>query len=298
MNFLITGGSGFIGKALSHSLANAGHNVLITSRKQTDSPSSAKNIKILTWNSLTTLSPAFLSDVDAVINLAGESIASGRWTKKRKALIMTSRINTTRALVESIRNTKPKILISASAVGYYGPHEDEYVIEDTTSGSDFLAEVCKAWESEALKAEGLGVRVVLLRIGAVLEADGGALPKMALPFKFFLGGSVGSGRQWFSWIHRDDVIGIIKYALENDSISGPINITAPEPVRNREFSSVLGKVLHRPSWFSVPAFIVKATLGELGDMLLTGQRVIPEKILKAGYRFKYPELEGALGAIF
>ncbi|MBI5049396.1 MAG: TIGR01777 family protein, partial [Nitrospirae bacterium] len=287
MNVLITGGSGFIGKALSYNLANTGHNVLITTRKQTDSTSFAKNIKILSWNSLTILSPAFLSDVDAVINLAGEPIAARRWSKKQKRRILSSRIDTTIAVIQSIKNVtqRPKVIISASAIGYYGPREDEYVTEDFPPGNDFLAEVCKLWEAGALKAEGLGVRVVLLRIGAVLESDGGALPKMAFPFKFFLGGHIGSGRQWFSWIHRDDVIGIIKYALENDSISGPINITAPEPVRNKELCSAIGKVLRRPSWLSVPPFIVKLTLGELGDMLLTGQRVIPEKILKAGYRF-------------
>jgi len=196
------------------------------------------------------------------------------------------------------RNFKPKVLISASAIGYYGPHEDEYVTEDTPPGTDFLSEVCKAWEAEALKAEGLGVRVVLLRIGVVLESDGGALTRMTIPFRFFLGGPVGSGKQWFSWIHRDDVVGIIKYSLENESISGPINLTAPEPVTNKEFSSALGRALRRPSWFAVPGFVVKLTLGELGNVLLTGQRVLPEKALKVGYQFKYPKVNEALRAIF
>jgi uncharacterized protein (TIGR01777 family) len=192
-----------------------------------------------------------------------------------------------------ISNPKPKVLISASAIGYYGAHGDEFVTEDTPPSSDFLAEVCKAWEKEALQAEELGVRVVLVRTGGVLESDGGALPQMMIPFKFFLGGPIGSGKQWFSWIHRDDVVGIIKYALENGTVSGPVNATAPNPVTNMDFSAALGKALNRPSWLSVPGFIVKLTLGELGSVLLTGQRVSPEKALKAGYKFKYTEVNEA-----
>jgi len=310
MNILITGGTGFIGSALSRELVNSGHKVIITSRQK--SLPKLENIEIARWDTMTLLPPQIISDIDAVINLAGESIASGRWTKKRKELILSSRINTTRALVESIKKTiplnpsllkgdrggLPKVLISASAIGYYGAHEDEFVREDMQPASDFLAEVCKGWEEEALKAQEFGVRVVLIRIGGVLESDGGALPVMAIPFKFFLGGSIGNGRQWFSWIHRDDVVGIIKYALENESLSGPVNATAPQPVTNKEFSSAIGKALGRPSWFSVPGFVVKLTLGELGGILLTGQRVLPEKALKAGYRFKYTEVNEALRAIF
>jgi hypothetical protein len=241
-----------------------------------------------------------MSNIDAVVNLAGESIASGRWTKTRKERIMSSRTNITRALVQSMQNAnpKPKVLISASAIGFYGPRIAEFVTEDAPPGTDFLADVCKAWEAEALKAEDMGVRVVLVRIGGVLESDGGALPKMIMPFKFFLGGPIGSGKQWFSWIHRDDITGIIKYALENELISGPVNLTAPEPVTNKEFSSALGRAISRPSWLPVPGFIIKITLGELGDILLTGQRVLPEKALKAGYKFKHPDVDEALRAIF
>ena len=293
MNILITGGTGFIGKALSQELKNSGCNVLITTRRRTDSKEK------LTWNPPFLIPTDKISNIDAVINLAGESIASGRWTKIRKERIMSSRINITRALVQSMKNInpKPKVLISASAIGYYGPRGDEYVTEDAQPGADFLADVCKAWEAEALKAEEMGVRVVLVRIGAVLESDGGALPKIIMPFKFFFGGPIGNGKQWFSWIHRDDITGIIKYALENDSITGPLNLTAPQPVTNREFSSALGRVLGRPSWLSVPGFMVRLTLGELGDILLTGQRVLPEKALKEGYKFKYPDIDGALRAI-
>ena len=318
MNILITGGTGFIGGALSQELKSVGHNVIITTRRQ-----QIDSKEKLTWNPASLIPPDIISKFDAVINLAGESIASGRWTRKRKELLLSSRVNTTHALVESMkqiplnpwsplappeagkppllkgdRGGLPKVLISASAIGYYGAHGDEYVTEDTPPASDFLAEVCKAWEAEALKAQELGVRVVLARIGGVLESDGGALPKMMIPFKFFFGGHIGNGKQWFSWIHRDDIAGIIKYALENNSISGPVNLTAPEPVTNKEFSSALAKALSRPSWLPVPGFMVKITLGELGGVLLTGQRVVPEKILTAGYKFKYPDVDEALKAIF
>jgi uncharacterized protein (TIGR01777 family) len=294
MNILITGGTGFIGTPLGRELRNSGHTVVVTTRQASDSKEK------LTWNPPALIPSEVISGFDAVINLAGEPVAPGRWTKKRKELIMSSRINTTRSLVESIKKapSKPKVLISASAIGYYGDHEDEYVTEDTPPASDFLARVCEAWEAEAVKAQESGIRVVLIRIGGVLESDGGALPKMMTPYKFFLGGPIGSGKQWFSWIHRDDVVGIVKYALENESLSGSLNATAPNPVTNREFSSTLGDAIHRPSWLAVPSFIVKLTLGELGGMLLTGQRVLPEKILRSGYKFKYDDLEGALKAIF
>jgi len=294
MNILITGGTGFIGTPLTRELRMSGHAVTVTTRSRT----AAKDK--LTWTPPDRIHPDIISGFDAVINLAGEPIAPGRWTKERKKRILSSRINTTRALVESIKNVnkRPKLLVSASAIGYYGAHGDEFVTEDTAPADDFLADVCRQWEAEAYKALQLGVRVATVRIGGVLESDGGALPQMALPFKLFLGGPIGSGRQWFSWIHRDDIIGIIKFVLENEAVSGPVNLTAPNPVTNREFSRALGKALHRPSFFAVPGFMVKLTLGELGDVLLTGQRVLPEKALKAGYKFKYSDVNEALGAIF
>lgn len=294
MNVLITGGGGFIGKSLTKELRNSGHNVIITTRRKTDSKDK------LTWNPPDLIPTDSLTNIDAVINLAGESIASGRWTTARKERLISSRIDTTRALVESIKNADPgpKVFISASAIGYYGPHRDEFITEDSPPASDFLADLCVKWEAEALKAKELGLRVVLIRTGGVLESDGGALPPMTIPFKFFLGGPVGNGKQWFSWIHMDDETGIIRYALENEAVSGPVNATAPNPVTNKELSSAIGRVLSRPSWLTVPGFIVKLTLGELGDMLLTGQRVLPEKMLKAGYKFKYTDIDLALRTIF
>lgn len=294
MKVLITGGTGFIGRALSRELRISGYNVIVSTRRKTDSKEK------LTWVPPELIPPETISNIDAVINLAGESIAEGKWTKERKERILSSRVATTRALVQSIQNasTRPKVLISASAVGYYGPRADNIITEDSSPGSDFLAEVCKAWEAEALKIQESGVRVVIVRFGTVLESDGGALPKMARPFKFFAGGPIGSGRQWFSWIHRDDLTGIIKYALENEAVSGPINTTAPQPVTNKEFSTALGKSLGRPSWLPVPGFVLKIAFGELGGMLLTGQRVIPKKITEAGYQFKYPDIDRALRVIF
>jgi len=294
MNILITGGTGFIGTPLSRELRGAGHRVVVTTRRTSDSKDK------LTWIPPGLIPAEVISRFDAVINLAGEPIAPGRWTKVKKERILASRINTTRALVESMRSagTRPKVLISASAVGYYGAHGDEYVTEDTLPASDFLASVCKEWEAEAFRAQELGVRVVIIRIGGVLESDGGALPQMLIPFKFFLGGPIGSGKQWFSWIHRDDVVGIIQYVLEKETITGPVNATAPNPVSNREFSTALGRAFGSPSWFPVPGFMVKLTLGELGAVLLTGQRVMPVKALKAGYKFKYTDVNQALKAIF
>ncbi|MBI5407909.1 MAG: TIGR01777 family protein [Nitrospirae bacterium] len=328
MNVLISGGTGFIGAPLSRELRGAGHNVIITTRrppfkKGGDTPLTPldRGEKVpkhrdaggfLTWHPPALIPPDAISNIDAVINLAGEPIAPGRWTKRRKELLMSSRVNVTQALVESMKQKEEhtplsplvrgggrvKVLISASAIGYYGAHGDEFVTEDAPPASDYLAEVCKAWEAAALKAQELGIRVVLIRIGAVLESAGGALPRIMMPFRFFLGGHMGSGRQGFSWIHRDDVVGIIKYALENASMSGPVNATAPHPVTNKEFCSALGKAINRPSWLHVPGFVLKLTLGELGSVLLTGQRVLPGKALKAGYKFKYTEINEALRAIF
>ena len=294
MKILITGGTGFIGTPLSHELRKSGHKVVVTTRRSSDSPEK------ITWHPPERIPSDVMEGFDAVINLAGEPIAPGRWNGEKKEKILMSRINTTRALVESIKKAdrKPEVLISASAVGYYGAHGDEYVTEDTPPGWDFLADVCKQWESEAQKAMQLGVRVVITRFGGVLESDGGALPQMIIPFKFFLGGPIGSGKQWFSWIHRDDVVGIIQYALKNETLTGPVNATAPNPVTNREFSKALGRAFGSPSWFPVPGFIVKLTLGELGSVLLTGQRVVPEKAVKEGYDFKYIDVDQALKAIF
>ena len=293
MNILITGGRGFIGSALRRELQGAGHDVVITTRKETGSSEE------LTWNPPSLIPPKKISTLDAIVNLAGDSIYSDRWTKDKKERIQSSRINTTHYLIESIKNAdlKPKVFINASAIGYYGPHGDEEVTENTSSGKDFLSSVCKAWEAEALKADEVGVRTVITRFGVVLGQGGGALQKMIAPFKVFVGGYLGSGKQWMSWVHIDDITGFIKYAIEHDKISGVYNLTAPNPLTNKDFSSQLGRALGRPSVFPVPGFALKAALGEFSEILLTGQRVIPERAITSGYKFIYPSLDKALRAI-
>jgi len=298
MNILVTGGTGFIGSALTEELLREGHNVVITTRRRESVWFEDRGV--LRWSPPALIPPDIISNIDAIINLAGEPIAGGRWTAEKKQRIKSSRIDTTRAVVQSIRNVKnsPRTLISASAVGYYGPHGDEEITEETPAGSGFLADVCKAWEAEARKAEAEGVRVVITRIGLVLGPGGGVLSRMERPFKFFMGGHIGKGRQWFSWIHRADLIGIIRYILEHEEIRGPVNATAPHPVTNAEFSKAIGRVLNRPSWLHAPSFAIRLALGEFGEMLLTGQKVIPERIMKAGYKFRYPDVEDALRSIY
>lgn len=239
-----------------------------------------------------------LEGVDGVINLAGEPIAAKRWTQRQKEMIRTSRVDAARALVAAIKKAreKPKFLINGSAVGYYGPHGDESLTEGTGPGSDFLARVCLEWEEEAKKAEEHGLRVVRLRTGIVLGRGGGALAKMVFPFKFFVGGPLGSGRQWMSWIHLEDEVGLIVALLGNAGAQGAVNATAPNPITMREFCRTLGRVLHRPSWAPMPAFALRLLLGEMSDMLLAGQRVIPVAAERLGYTFRHPTLYEALAA--
>jgi len=267
--------------------------VVISTRRSSDSK------EIITWRPPDLIPPEVISDINAVINLAGEPIAPGRWTREKKKRIMESRMETTKALVESLRQSdkRPSLLINASAVGYYGPCGDEVITEDSPPGSDFLANVCVKWEEAAKNAETLGLRVAILRFGTVLDAEGGALPRMMKPFKMFLGGWLGSGRQWFPWIHRYDIAGMVRFIISNESLSGVFNATTPETVTNLEFSKTLAKVLHRPCIFPVPGFVLRLALGEFGNVLLTGQKAIPQRMLNAGYKFKYPRLEDALKAI-
>jgi uncharacterized protein (TIGR01777 family) len=298
MRLVITGGTGFIGTALRARLGEKDHALTILTRAQS-SQAGATNEKWIAWEPLSGKAPVEAVDgADGIINLAGESIAGKRWTAGQKEKIRASRIATTRALVDAVAGAKvkPKFLINGSAVGYYGPRGEETVTEETGPGSDFLARLCVEWETEAKKIAAYGVRLALLRTGIVLGRGGGALAKMVPPFKFFAGGPLGSGKQWMPWIHLDDEVGLILFALENDSASGPFNATAPNPVTMREFCSTLGRVLGRPSWAPVPAFALRVLLGEMAGMLLTGQRAIPERAQKSGYKFRYPNLPEALQA--
>jgi uncharacterized protein (TIGR01777 family) len=234
------------------------------------------------------------------VNLAGASIADGRWSKQRKELLRASRIDTTRALVNALAkmNARPSVLVSASAIGIYGDRGDEMLTEDSKPGTDFLAGVAQQWEAEALKAEALGIRVVLARFGIILAREGGALPKMLTPFKLGVGGRLGSGKQWMSWVTLDDAVGILRVAVENNSARGAINFVAPRPVQNVEFTKVLAKALHRPALFPAPAFALRLAVGEMADaLLLSSQRVVPRALEKLGYRFLQPDLTMALAAI-
>ena len=236
---------------------------------------------------------------DAVVNLAGASIAGGRWSAKRKSVLRWSRVATTRLLVTALAkmNARPKVLVSASAIGYYGDRGEEGLTEESASGSDFLAGLCREWEAEASKAEALGIRVVLARLGIVLAGEGGALPKMMLPFRFFAGGKTGSGKQWMSWVALEDVVGILRYAIENRAIRGAVNVVAPQPLRNAEFTEILARAMHRPALFPAPAFALRLALGEMADaLLLSSQRVTPSRLKQLGYKFLHPDLSNALAA--
>src|SRR5512146_710310 len=241
-----------------------------------------------------------LTGAEAVVNLAGASIADARWTDSRKRLLTESRVDATRALVRACGRlvVKPRVFINASGVGFYGPHGDEVLDESHGPGRGFLADLCVQWESAAREASTYGMRVVFLRTGMVLERDGGALPRMILPFRLFVGGPVMPGTQWISWIHRDDLIGLIEWALTSPTAAGPINAVAPSPVTMTEFSRMIGQALHRPSWFPVPGVVLGLALGELGSLMTTGQKVAPVIAQRGGYRFRYPFLEGALRAMF
>ena len=301
MNIVVSGGTGFIGRPLCVSLCQEGHRVtLLTRRKEVAQRLFGSTVTIVEWNgSEAGAWEHCLEEADAVINLAGAPIADGRWTDARRRILTESRVLTTRLLVEALsrRSSKPRTLENASGIGYYGASDDRVLDEGAARGQGFLADLCMAWEAEALRAAEFGVRVVMLRTGMVLEQDGGALPKMLLPFRLFAGGPILPGTQWVSWIHRRDHIGLIQWLLTTPRVSGPVNAVAPEAVTMNRFCQVLGQVLQRPSWLPVPGFALHVALGELGTLMTTGQRVHPAKALFGGYVFHYPTLEPALRAI-
>lgn len=297
MRLVVAGGTGFIGSALCSRLLELGHSLTLLTRSASPAATSP-NKKWLSWNPG---SPGAWEEAingsDGVINLAGEPIAK-RWTERQKEIMVSSRTDATRALVTAISKAKekPKFLLNASAVGYYGAHGDETLSEEGGPGSDFLARVCAAWEKEAIRAEDYGLRVIRLRTGIVLGKGGGALAKMVLPFKLFMGGPLGSGEQWMSWIQMEDEIGLILLLLKHPDAHGAVNATAPNPVTMQKFCKTLGDVLNRPSWAPVPAFALRLLLGEMAEMLLTGQRVLPTQAQRLGYAFKYATLLEALEA--
>lgn len=298
MKIVIAGATGFIGQNLIAQLLGSRHSIVILTRRPFSTK--ANQDPLLTYASWDGTSQGswakHLDGADAVINLSGQSIAGKRWSTTRKLELLSSRIDSTKAIVCAIQNAgiKPSALLNASAVGYYGHTQEGDVNEDHPAGSDYLGRLCAQWELAALAAEQLGVRVLLLRSGIVLDSRSGALPRMLLPFKLFVGGPLGSGRQWFPWIHRDDEIRGIVYALEHSSLSGPVNLVAPEEATMRDFSIALGKAMHRPSALAVPSFLLRILLGEMADVILTGQRAVPEKLIQAGFQFRFPALAEAL----
>jgi len=300
MKILVTGSSGLVGTALVSALARGGHTVCRLVRPQSAGGEGAKEGFVVAWNPATGELGGAGVGADAVVNLAGASIADGRWTAQRKALLGSSRIDTTRALVGALTkmNARPSVLVSASAIGYYGDRGDETLTEDSKPGGDFLAGLAQEWEAEALKAEALGIRVVLPRFGIILAREGGALPKMMLPFKIGVGGKLGSGRQWMSWVTLEDVIGILRFAIENPPVRGAINIVSPQPLQNVEFTKVLAKAMRRPALFPAPTFALRLALGEMADaLLLSSQRVLPRAIEKLGHRFLHSDLPTALKSL-
>lgn len=292
-DILITGGTGFIGSRLVRLLVDDGHRVTVITRDVVNAARKIGNGTELV-SSLEELPDD--SRIDVIVNLAGEPINT-RWSEAKKKNLIESRVSATNAVVSLIGRleVKPKVLVSGSAIGFYGTHGNEELTECSTPSEEFTHELCKKWEDAARRAEALGVRVSLIRTGIVLGKGGGALEKLLPAYRKGIGGPLGSGRQFMSWIEIDDLIGIICHIVNNETLFGPINATAPHAVTNKEFARTLGRVLERPAFFRMPSFVVKALFGEMGEtLLLKGQRVVPEKALKSGYIFKYPDLYSAL----
>ncbi len=306
MNIVIAGGTGFLGRPLATALVVAGHDVIVLTRSPGqaagDNARSIAGTRTIAWSPDGTAGAwaAAIDGADAVINLAGEGIAERRWTDAHKRRILESRLKATRSLVAAIRGaaTPPRTFVSGSAVGYYGPSDDAIVTESTPPGSDFLAIVCTQWEQAAIAAASERTRVACIRTGIVLEKGGGALPQMLPPFYLGAGGPVGSGRQYWPWIHRADWVAMVIWAL-TAPVSGAVNATAPNPITNADFAHALGRVLHRPSLLAAPAFALRLMLGEMADaLLLSGQRAVPAVAERGGFTFEYPEVDQALRAIF
>lgn len=292
MKVVIAGGTGLIGSAIAKRLTGEGHSVTILSRR----PQPGGAAHVVLWDA-TSGGPwqEFLEGADAVINLTGESVGS-RWTKAKKDRIVRSRVDATNAIVIAISRAeaKPKVLVNASAVGYYGNVEEVEVTENTSPGKDFLAQTSLLWEAAAMKAQAVGIRVAIMRTGFVIGQKAAAFKRMQLPFKLFAGGPFGSGMQWFPWIHIDDAAAGYVFAAQNENLSGPANLSAPSPVRVKQLAAELGEALHRPSFMPAPAFALKLILGEMSDLLLKGQQAIPAKLLDLGFSFRFPTLPEAL----
>lgn len=296
MRVIVTGGSGLIGRSLSDSLAKDGHEVIVLSRK----PESVKNLprgaRAEKWDGQSAQGwSKFAAGTDAIVNLAGATI-SERWTEERKREIRQSRVNAGQAIVAAVKAVvkKPGVVVQSSAVGYYGPRDTEEIPEESSAGNDFLASVCKAWEASTAELDAVGVRRVIIRTGVVLDKNGGALPRMVMPIKMFIGGPLGSGKQYFPWIHLRDEVAAIRWLIDNPNAHGVYNLSAPQPLTNKEFTHTIGKVLGRPTFMPVPAFAMKTLFGEMSTLLLDGQREVPQRLLREGFKFQFNDADAAL----
>jgi uncharacterized protein len=300
MRVIITGGTGLIGTALTKSLTSDGHEIIILSRSPQPNSQHPSGVQQVQWDAATASGWGHYADgADAIVNLAGEGISDGRWTEERKRRIYASRINAGKAVMEAITAaaTKPSVLLQASGVDYYGPHGDEILTEEAGPGSGYLSQVCFDWEASTAAAESMGVRRAVIRSGIVLNNEGGAWPRIVLPFKLFAGGPIGSGKQYWPWIHMDDEVGVIRFLLENENAKGAFNLSAPTPLTNKQFAETLGKVMGRPAFFPVPAIALKAVFGEMSTILLDGKRAVPHHLQELGYTFLYPSAEAAFKAL-
>jgi uncharacterized protein (TIGR01777 family) len=302
MRVMITGGTGLIGRALIEALQEHNHQVLVLSRNPDNYANFPYDVEFLQWDAKT---PQGWGDqinhVDAVVNLAGENLAGkgffpSPWSPERKQRILNSRLQAGQALNAAINaaKRKPKVLIQASAIGYYGPRGDDIITEESEPGDDFLAQTCVQWEEVTRPVEAMGVRRAIIRTGIVLSTEEGALPRLLLPHRLFVGGPFGNGEQWYSWIHLADEAAAIRFLIEHEQASGPFNLTAPHPLKNKVFSKTLGKVIERPSWLPIPGFAMRTLFGEVATVVLDGQRVMSQKLEKLGFEFQYPSAEAAL----
>jgi uncharacterized protein (TIGR01777 family) len=301
MHIVIAGGTGFLGRPLIDAFVAEGHDVTVLTRQSSLRPAAPRQ-RAVYWTPDGTTGPwaGEIVGANAIVNLAGESIAAGRWTTAQKQRVLESRVQATRSLTAAIAAaaTPPAVLISGSAVGYYGPLGEEVVTEGHAAGADFLATVCLRWEQEAMRAQTPHTRVACLRTGLVLERDGGAFPRILLPFRLGAGGPLGSGRQYWPWIHRSDWIEAVRFVLHTAAASGALNVTAPHPVTNAQFAKAIGRAMHRPAFVPTPAFALRLALGEMADgLLLSGQRAVPARLQQLGFAFAHRDLDSALRAI-
>jgi uncharacterized protein (TIGR01777 family) len=297
MRVIITGGTGLIGRALAADLTSEGHEVILLSRNPARATDLPEGVRLEQWDARTAEGWGHLVDgAEAIVNLVGESLASGRWTAERKRRIRDSRVLGGQAVVDAVRSAavKPKVVVQSSAIGYYGPRGDERITEEDAAGSDFASQVCVDWEASTAAIDEMGVRRPIIRTAVVFSNDALALKRMLLPFKLFVGGPIGGGKQWLPWIHIADEVAAIRFLMEHPDATGPFNLSAPDVVTNRDFGRSAGKVLGRPSILPLPGAALRVAFGEMSTVLLEGQRAVPERLLDAGFTFRFPKLEDAL----